>query len=172
MGNPTINVNLDKKCERCGQGGVVSVDGAGERFCMACVAKEIGADIFLGAKLKTLKQKPESDEEVTFSLVLQLDAAMPEAQRLLELGATLLWQEMDVRCSAPEAGFERRIRAAEMTKLAGAATEDATVKVDIEIATKADLDEMKNLWADFLPRIKYPLQIHGVVVERQGKLAL
>ena len=35
--SPTIHVNLDAKCTRCGKGGVVENSG----ICMACVAKAV-----------------------------------------------------------------------------------------------------------------------------------
>jgi hypothetical protein len=45
-----INVNMDKKCKRCGQGG--ATDGG---YCMKCIAKGISE----GKYDHILKKKPE-----------------------------------------------------------------------------------------------------------------
>lgn len=129
-------------------------------------------DFQLSAKFlkPTLRVVKDQDEEVQFGLVFESCVSVEEAEKQLRAGATFLDEAMVVTFEGFGTGFLRTVRAAGLSRLAGAATEDADVRVTFELSTQAGLDEAFSHFSAFMTERGKVLAITGTLL--QPRLAL
>jgi len=111
----------------------------------------------------------KDDENVLVKLIFEKLLTVAETSDLLENSTPVLRKKMKLEFKGVN-DFTRTIEIGEMESFATATTEDADVKVRTTFSTISHIDELPNLFGDFLPMRYTEMSFDGRLLSQQQEL--
>jgi len=139
------------------------------------VAEIFGSQTDLNLAFYTLKNvKADSEkgenENVLFKLVFEREVTVSEAEDVMKQSTPIVREPMKIIFAKSDENFLRTIEIGELDAFAASSNKDAAITSRLTFITQAHLDELLDLFSDFLPMRLSEMTIMGRVLRKQEEL--